>query len=236
MTAAALREDAWLGDQLGRPAFTVEPGAAIDAHALAACDREHPGAFYQAKVPLDDVARIASLGELGFYFVDANLQIERPAGDPPPVESRVVVGRARPHQREPLLDLAERSFGSDRFHLDPAVAPDAADRVKRAWVESYLDGRRGDWVLVAEDDGRVVGFLCMLNPGLMDLMAVDPEHRGGGVSSAMTAFAIAEAGDEPMRLGTQAANVKATRLYERLGFLVQSAQAVLHRHAGGGAS
>jgi GNAT superfamily N-acetyltransferase len=227
----ALREDAWLSEQLGRPVFTVKPGTLIDPGELGRVDAEHPDAFYQAKVPLDDVARIAELGALGFYFVDANLQIERPPGPPLEVSTDATVGRSRPEQRDALLDLAQRSFGSDRFHLDPGIDREGADRVKRAWVESYLDGRRGDWVIAAEADGRVVGFLCMLNPGLMDLMAVDPDHRGGGVSSAMTAHAIAEAGDQPMRLGTQAANVKATRLYERLGFLVQSAQAVLHRHA-----
>ena len=228
-----IREDVWLGDQLGRPAFTVEPGAPVDAAALAEHDRAHPGAFYQAKMPLDDVGRIAELSAVGFYFVDANLQIERPAGSVPDVRSDAGVGRARPDQRDALLDLASRSFGSDRFHLDPFVGAAAADRVKRGWVESYLDARRGDWVLVAEDRGRVVGFLCMLNPGLIDLMAVDPDHRGGGVAGAMTAFAIAEAGDLPMRSGTQAANVAALRLYERLGFLVRSAGAVMHRHVPG---
>ncbi len=233
VTVPGLREDAWLGDRLGRPAFTVEQDARIDAAALAEHDRVHPDAFYQAKTPLDAIARIAELCRLGFYFVDANLQIERPAGPPPAVESRVTVGRARPDQHDAVLDLAKRSFSSDRFHLDPGVSPEAADRIKRGWVQSYFEGSRGEWVLVAESDDRPVGFLCMLNRSLMDLMAVDPDFRGGGVAGAMTARAIADAADAPMRLGTQAANVGATRLYERLGFLVRSAQAVLHRHAEG---
>jgi GNAT superfamily N-acetyltransferase len=225
-----LREDVWLGEQLGRRAFTVDPEERIDAATLAAHERDHAPAFYQAKVPLDAVGRIAELSALGFYFVDANLQIERPAGPPPTVVSRAAVGRLRPDQRAAVLDLAERSFNSDRFHLDPGIDSQAANRIKRNWVESYLQGTRGDWVLVAEAEGRPVGFLCMLNPSVMDLMAVDPGFRGGGVAGALTARAIADAVDEPMRLGTQAANVGATRLYERLGFLVRSAQAVLHRH------
>jgi ribosomal protein S18 acetylase RimI-like enzyme len=229
---AGLREDVWLGEQLGRPAFTVEADAELDADALAEHDRAHGGAFYQAKMPLDAIDRIARLSALGFYFVDANLQIERPPGPPPAVRSQVTVGRIRPDQRAAVLGLAERSFNYDRFHLDPAIASEAANRIKRAWVESYIEGRRGDWVLVAEAEGRPVGFLCMLTPIVMDLMAVDPDMRGGGAAGAMTAQAITDAGEgEPMRLGTQAANVGATRLYERLGFLVRSAQAVMHRHA-----
>ena len=68
----------------------------------------------------------------------------------------------------------------------------AADRIKREWIQSYVDRRRGDVLLVAHEDGTVVGFNAMLvteRPSgpvaVIDLIGVHPEHQRRGIGAAV---------------------------------------------------
>ncbi|HEX9079995.1 MAG TPA: ribosomal protein S18-alanine N-acetyltransferase [Desulfuromonadaceae bacterium] len=78
--------------------------------------------------------------------------------------------------------------------------------------------------LVAEADGALVGYLCLMSlfeeAQILDV-AVDPQQRGKGVARMLMehAFAVArEQGAEFMALEVRASNVPAIALYERLGF------------------
>jgi GNAT superfamily N-acetyltransferase len=52
------------------------------------------------------------------------------------------------------------------------------------------------WVWVAEVDGTAVGFVAVeldhpeRGMGETSMLAVDPEHQGGGVGTALTEFAL----------------------------------------------
>lgn len=78
---------------------------------------------------------------------------------------------------------------------------------------------------MAEYDGRPVGFLLARRwrrerVGFVDLLGVHPDHRAGGLGSALlrTAYArFAAAGLREAQLGVASDNPKALRLYERLG-------------------
>ena len=240
-----IAEDGWLSERVGCPVFT------LDAEASAAELAEHGGsarrAMYQAKLPTTSVERVRELCAAGMYPVDVAVTLEAdPAAIAGPSSSsdEVQVERAIPDQGEALLDIAEASFRYSRFHLDPGVAQATADRIKRDWIESYLRGARGDELLVALVDGRAAGFLAVLvdrsgDPParVIDLVAVSEEARGRGAARALSARVAADAqsGSELVRVGTQAANVNATRMYERLGFWVARTSYTLHMHVGGAA-
>jgi ribosomal protein S18 acetylase RimI-like enzyme len=105
-----------------------------------------------------------------------------------------------------------------------------ADAV-RGWVEGSLAamGNAGHWVLVADDAGRVVGFVT-LAPGrhwsgepeaAIGELVVSPEAEGRGIGRALVESAMkraAEDGHVRITVSTGAANVRARRLYERIGF------------------
>jgi ribosomal protein S18 acetylase RimI-like enzyme len=80
----------------------------------------------------------------------------------------------------------------------------------------------------------VAGFLMLLQSAgtlVIDLIAVERAARGNGLAAAMIRFAghhFAQCG--VLRVGTQVANIPATRLYEKLGFRMRCAHYVLHRH------
>jgi ribosomal protein S18 acetylase RimI-like enzyme len=221
-TQPGLRADEWLGERLGRPAYTVDG----DLPA-----KLEPG-FYQARVPVGDSDRVGALKGRGFRLVDVNQQLERAAG--PLRAEPIAVDAVRPDQHDAVLAIAEHAFEYDRFHLDDQIPDAVADRIKRDWVASYLAGTRGDRLWVAEVDGRPAGFLAELRrdgASVIDLIAVATQFRGAGVARAL----IAKIADRPLVVGTQAGNAPSLKLYQRAGFLMRSATAVLHLHVGEGA-
>jgi ribosomal protein S18 acetylase RimI-like enzyme len=212
-----VREDAWLGARLGRPAFTVEDEDAPEA-------AQRPG-FYQAKVDCDDVERVGALEGAGFRVIDVNVTLRREAG-PLAAAPAVRVAGARVEQRDAVLEIATGHFGVSRFHLDPAIEEATARALKRDWAAAVLDGRRGEGMLVAEVAGAVVGFMALLAGPVIDLIAVRADARRAGAGRALVA-AIA---DRTVTVGTQIANIGALRFYERLGFSAISTRYVLHLH------
>lgn len=192
-----------------------------------------PGLWY-AKVDVAESAAVARLEERGFRVVDVNVTL-RHGGGAAHNESRGDVGPATPDEHERLVEIAGRCFRYSRFHLDPEIPNELADRVKREWVRSYVQRRRGIELLAARDADRPVGFLAVLQNGparVIDLVGVDPAYQGRGVGSALVSAFLRRHGPEADELlvGTQIANVPSLRLYAGKGFVVERAAYVLHRH------
>jgi ribosomal protein S18 acetylase RimI-like enzyme len=228
---ATFDRDDWLSEQLGRPAYSLPAGAwPVDlAQAVAALPS---GAFISTKVDVADLAATAALEDAGFRIVDVNVRFA--------VTRDRLVAQADDRPRFAIADdahgvtlLAGRAFQFSRFHLDPAITTDEANRVKAAWAGNFFSGARGEWMVVAGGD-RVEGFLQLLTTpdGLVvDLIAVAPELRRTGLAASMIGFAATACGDSPMiYAGTQAANRASIRLYEALGFRWENASYVLHAH------
>jgi ribosomal protein S18 acetylase RimI-like enzyme len=227
--AGAIREDVWLAGVLGRPVFAVEGDAELPPATRPV--------FYYAKVPVEQVALAARLCARGFSPVDVSVTLTRAGATAPTAPGGVSVGPARPEDHQALLDVAGRCFRYSRFHLDPAIPDELAHRVKREWVRSYVEGKRGIELLAAREGGRPVGFLAVLadeRARVIDLVGVAPEAQGRGVGAALVAAFVDRHGAEAeeLRVGTQAANLPSLRLYEKLGFTVAVAAYVLHLHAG----
>src|SRR5687767_5640622 len=139
-----MREDRWLAERLGRPVYWIEPGDDVS--------RLSGPAMYQAKVDADRVEEVSALERAGFSVVDVNLTLARAPGvvDAPDV----AVEEARPDHADDVLRIAEQDYRVSRFHMDPDVPDEVARRIKRDWVQAYLDGERGERLLVAERGGR----------------------------------------------------------------------------------
>jgi ribosomal protein S18 acetylase RimI-like enzyme len=192
-----------------------------------------PGLWY-AKVDVAEPAAVARLEERGFRVVDVNVTLRREGGAAQN-DSWGDVGPATPDEHERLIEIAGRCFHYSRFHLDPEIPNELADSVKREWVRSYVQGRRGIELLAARDGVRPVGFLAVLESGparVIDLVGVDPAYQRRGVGNALVSAFVRQHGPEADELlvGTQIANVPSLRLYARKGFAVDRAAYVLHRH------
>ncbi len=93
--------------------------------------------------------------------------------------------------------------------------------------------------MIAEADGRSVGFLAVLAANreaervrTIDLIGVHPAWRGVGVGRRLvTRFLTDSVGScDVVEVGTQAANPGAIRFYERLDFSTQRTFYDLHMH------
>lgn len=164
--------------------------------------------------------------------MDTNIQLTRPAGTVP--GQRAPVRFAKPDDAPPVKALAATAFVYGRFHCDPEIGHETAAKLKAEWAGNYFSGKRGDRMIVSEDDQGIGGFLQLLTIGdetVIDLIAVDARCRNKGVARSMIALA---AGDgRPMRVGTPVANTPSLALYEKLGFRLATASYVLHLHLSG---
>lgn len=223
-----MRDDSWLAGRLNQSALWWESGD--DPAAAAVIARERSPSFAQARVGVDEVATVAALENAGFRVVDVTVtMVGTSCGRP--VTAGVEVSEATPEDLPDLLDIAENHYGVSRFHLDPLVPDGVADRIKRDWLEAYVDRTRGDCLLAARRDGRAIGFLAQISQPdrteIIDLIAVHTAQRGAGAGAAL----IGELAGRRIQAGTQASNLGALRFYGRLGFEPAAAAYVLHLHS-----
>jgi GNAT superfamily N-acetyltransferase len=150
-------------------------------------------------------------------------------------------GAERVDELEPLW------LALHRHHRDVAAQPVVADdgaswRLRRAW---YLDmlARGEDVLLVAERDGRPVGYAFLhVRHGPDDTWPVEgrwgelvslsvlPEERGSGVGTKLLDAVDGELearGVRDLQVAVMAGNAEALRLYERRG--LRPAEVVLFR-------
>ena len=233
--------DDWLAKTLGRNSFKVKVtrGSSVDGIRDAA--QEMCCGFYYAKLSTAAVTQLQILSQYGFFVVDVNITLERPP-DHELRSSAASDGSICDFDASRHFDIArigQDCFKYSRFHLDPNVPNEVADRVKRAWVENCMSGERGDRLLVAEEKGLPVGFLALLTveeptgrTAVIDLVGVDPRSQGRGIGRSLVNRALWQPGDsiDIVRVGTQAANVPSLRLYENLGFRIVKTEYILHAH------
>ncbi|HQY58617.1 MAG: GNAT family N-acetyltransferase [Nitrospira sp.] len=192
-----------------------------------------PG-FVFARIATHEVGTSHRLEECGLRLVDTALTLE---AQPLP-SVKTVGGRVRfavSADEATVLDIARHSFRYSRFHLDPDIPRSLADEVKAQWARNFFSRQRGDYMVIAEHEGRVVGFLQAISAAdqalCIDLIAVHPDHRGLGLAGEMIRFASREC-ERPraLRVGTQSANIPSLMLYHKLGFRVAASHHVFHSH------
>jgi GNAT superfamily N-acetyltransferase len=232
MNDSVVTRDAFLERCLGYPVFRLRDAAALE-QGLAQTS-SHREWMLEVKVAVDRVADVGALTERGFRVIDTNVQLSRPAASF--AAETVVCRHARPIDEAAVRAVAAASFTQTRFHVDPRIPKASADRVKEEWAANFFAGKRGEWMIVAEDGGRVAGFLQALRGAggnlVIDLVGVLPGNRSKGVGRSMVAFAARSCleREAPMIVGTQIGNSGSLRLYENLGFRVSGASYVLHLH------
>jgi ribosomal protein S18 acetylase RimI-like enzyme len=240
-TSSALAADPWLAGLLQRPAFRLADNVQVDAATEARLAAEP--LFVTAKPRAADVETIGRLVDAGFRVVDFALTFDACTVSNAAKNKVGAIQFACASDRIEVAALAARAFRFSRFHLDPVMPNAIANRIKAAWAANFFDGARGDAMVVAEEKGRIAGFLQLLRPQpdvfVIDLIAVAPECARRGIASAMINFAWRNGigdGTRPssLRVGTQAANIGSCRLYEGLGFRLCASSVVLHHHGAGG--
>ena len=229
--------DRWLGEVIKLEAFRITgslgPAEAQQAAQALRSIVSQPS-FAYARVPSRDVITAQGLEAQGFRLVDTNVTLEMDASQLLTAAS-VSARLARPADAQAVEHIARTSFEVSRFHLDPLLPLGVANEIKGQWAANFFRGQRGDFMVVAEAEDQVVGFLQLLAAPesvlVIDLVAVAPQFRGQGLGAAMIRYAARNcASPAHVRVGTQIANVASLSLYQRLGFRITAAAYVFHLH------
>jgi ribosomal protein S18 acetylase RimI-like enzyme len=122
-------------------------------------------------------------------------------------------------------------FDSFRKHVGPAIAAIAlaqSEAEQARLLGTCCSAGSGQAILVATLDGRIVGFVVYSvdaerKLGEIGLNAVDPDHAGRGIGTAMYDHVLAAMralGAEAVEVGTggDPSHAPARRAYEKAGF------------------
>lgn len=151
---------------------------------------------------------------------------------------RYEVEPAQEFDVERLQKIARASFTHDRLHADPMVPKAEADAAKEKWVhDAYFDPAKS--ILVARDAmGLAAGFMIYridvsgkraARALIIDLLAVDQNHRRQGIAQQLIGTVCRERGCRRVVAGTQKTNLSARAFYREQGMKVSIKQRTFHR-------
>lgn len=116
------------------------------------------------------------------------------------------------------LDVFERAI------LVTARSFYAPDQL-RAWVgtrgpDQWNAQRLAQHTLVADEGGRVIGFLGYDDTGLVDMLFVDPGHARRGIGTSLLDAALTDIADRDVPEARTWASLAARPFFEHHGFVV----------------
>lgn len=244
-------EDPFLGEMLGKRGLRLrlsEAAEGVSSSDLEAGIRERAAgqpAFADVKLAADRTRDIRCVEDAGFRLADVNIVFSREtATDTDALDSQeanviraagLEIRFSRREDRKRVGEVARSSSRFTRFHLDPQIPRETADRLKAEWAMNFYDGKRGDWMVVGLVNDRIEGFLQLLDDGrhglAIDLINVAESARRKGLAREMIRFAERQLPKfRRIYAGTQLANEPSIAMYQNLGFKLIGSACVFHLH------
>ena len=222
--------DEWLSSIIGKPVYLLQSFKTN----FKLQDLPDGQIFVWTKVPVNDVEKLILLQKLGFYIVDTNVQLSISEKIYPINNANIRFAKSGDESQ--IRALAKNSFKYNRFYKDPNISKDIASKIKEKWVGNFFLGERGKWMIVVEENSKIIGFVQLIsknqNTIIIDLIAIDKKSKGKGLAKEMISYAYENClnKDGIIEVGTQIANTPSIKLYSKLSFHMNSASYVLHMH------
>jgi GNAT superfamily N-acetyltransferase len=232
--------------ELDKERFGVRTAKATNVPArgasslVASCLADGVGLII-ARCATTDSAAAQELESRGFRLMDTLVYWTRDVTDEQAKAYRPAVP-TRPMQDSDAIGVRQVSEGAfsgyfGHYHADPRLARRQCDEVYADWARRLcLDRGGGRDVLVAELEGRVVGFAALRcnseNESEVVLTGVRPEHQRRGILHAMITGSLCWAvnqGRSRLTMSTQIVNLGSQKVLARLGFEVSSSYYTFHR-------
>ncbi len=181
----------------------------------------------------DDSMLIEALRNSGFAEVDQIITLVADLDDYEPTALGDRTRLAVEDDAWQVGRISEQVFKLDRFHNDPFIPTEMADKLHGEWGRNSVRRIAADETIIGLDnEGKVSGFVtCKLNRGTYEglgkfvgtivLVGTAPEAQGQGLGKAMIAHAMnwfLQSGCDLVEVGTQRNNHAAAGLYQKLGF------------------
>jgi len=217
---------------------------------LALSELKEKGIIHvSTKADIYDITTVHALEMASFELMDTTVIYAFDFRKPqiPQFENQCTLRLAKSEDENALLRIAAISFSrtrlsDDRFHADPDLSEDKSDALYVEWIRNSIRGDIADAIIVAELEGKPVGFTTIenfraraeevgVNIGALILSAVLPEARGRGVYTSMIRKGLEYL--RPMveiaELGTQITNFAVQKAWSTLGFKLASGTYAFHR-------
>ena len=207
---------------------------------LECCEEERVDLLI-ARCATTEMAAVQKAEAYGFLLTDTLLyyQFDLQKRTIPQQASKFLVRSLESGDEDQIRKIAVAAFNGyiGHYHADPRLDRRKCDDAYVSWAErSCVPGLAADKVLVAEGDGRVIGFATLrLNSseeveGL--LFAVAPEYQGSGVCGLFMVRGLEwtlAAGARRMIISTQVTNISMQKVWCRLGFEPSQSFYTLHK-------
>tara|TARA_B100000902_G_scaffold398294_1_gene464564 strand:+ start:1054 stop:1767 length:714 start_codon:yes stop_codon:yes gene_type:complete len=222
--------DNWLSRQIGKQAYFLE----AFPDNLEKKDLPKGKKFIWSKIPVQNIKSLICLQKLGFYLVDTNIQLSLSSKIFQKKNSNIRF--AKPSDEFGVRAIAENSFKYNRFNKDPNISKEVVCKIKEEWAGNFFSGKRGKWMIVVEQDSKIIAFLQLIEKKqdtiVIDLIAVDEKNKGNGLAKEMISYAYINClkNNGIIEVGTQIANTPSIKLYLKLGFRIISAYYMIHMH------
>src|SRR5919199_2601842 len=137
---------------------------------------------------------------------------------------------------EAVVDLSLRAWAPVFASLERALGPEIFGRLYPDWredqrraVEDVLAAKEAQVWVAEVGASAVVGFVSVeliddkRSMGEISMLAVDPDHQGGGIGTALTEFALDKLKEAGMKVATaetggDPGHAAARRTYEKAGY------------------
>ena len=213
----------------GKTALRGDSTADIRAVRAAVHQAEGQGIDYVfCTAPTTDLALVRALCGSGFDLIETRCHYHMALVEPPLV--RYPTRLATPADVPSLARASAQMVNPfDRFHADPAISPEAADRLMERWVEASINEAFADATVVPDEPAPEAFCTAKYHRRHWDgwglrlaqpvLSAVAPRHRGWYVKiiSELNEH-LRSIGAEHAFLITQITNNAVIRCWEKLGY------------------
>ena len=197
--------------------------------------------FLIARCRVEELATVHAMERAGFRLMDTLLHWSRSLvkGPIPADDCAVPIRPMRAGEEDSVRRIAVEIFRGyfGHYHADPRLEPQQCDAVYVSWAERSCRSKAvAEEVLVAELDGRLVGFITLrrnsAEEGEAVVGGVLPEAQGLGIYRAFMVRSMEwckARGCTRMLVSTQVTNHAVQKVWARLGYEPSDAYYTLHK-------
>lgn len=196
--------------------------------------------YLSCRIDINDISSIHALEMNGFRLMDTLVTFAFIKGKHkiPEIKTIYPVRKCRAKDLPHLMEIAEKSFTDDRFHLDPCILKEKADSLYSEWIKNSFEQKETIFVAVSgnkprgfltyklyKDLAKITGYKIMGR----GLMAVEREAKGAIISLMKATFKDVRKNYDCVEYDTRLNNYEVIHICQKLGLDLVRAKYTFHK-------
>lgn len=136
--------------------------------------------------------------------------------------------------KKQILRISNEKTSNSRLAQDLSLPLKFRNNYRKAWVENFYRGKRGDLIVVAHKKNIIMGFLLLIKKNdklRVDLIVTKKIYQKKGVASSMINYTnniFLNSKIKNIVAGTQSNNFGALKFYKKLNFVKKKKEYIYH--------